>query len=157
VYLRVSERAVLAARVRVGVGGPGPLPAPVRFFGGGAESHRGFVRQRLSPVVVGSGRAVPVGGDAAYEASVELRVELPRVLDAPLGAAVFVDVGDAVQGGLRGLARHPPHLAVGPGLRYLTPVGALRLDVGCRINRLDPGAHGLLDRLLLHLSLGEAF
>ena len=29
-----------------------------------------------------------------------------------------------------------PHLSVGPGLRYMTPVGPLRLDIGYRV----PGA-----------------
>jgi hypothetical protein len=32
-----------------------------------------------------------------------------------------------------------PHLSVGPGLRYITPVGALRLDIGYRV----PGAQAL--------------
>ena len=51
--------------------------------------------------------------------------------------------------------------AAGTGLRYNTPVGPLRFDLGYRLNR-----HGALelvsdktvwDRIAFHLSIGEAF
>ena len=65
---------------------------------------------------------------------------------------------------------HYPHLSAGPGLRYLTPVGPVRLDFGIRIpgaqrigGTLDPREDpkefslGIRGPFALHLSIGEAF
>jgi outer membrane protein insertion porin family/translocation and assembly module TamA len=37
-----------------------------------------------------------------------------------------------------------PHLSVGPGIRYLTPVGPLRLDIGYRVPGAQYVGHGAL-------------
>ncbi|MBT8492467.1 MAG: outer membrane protein assembly factor, partial [Deltaproteobacteria bacterium] len=58
--------------------------------------------------------------------------------------------------------------AVGGGLRIRTPVGPVRVDLGFRLNRFRaapadepqnprPTGGDLADRLVFHLSLGEAF
>jgi outer membrane translocation and assembly module TamA len=76
-----------------------------------------------------------------------------------LGAAVFFDYGNSWAeswnidlGDLR--------YAAGPGLRYMTPIGPARLDVGYQLNPLE----GLLvngepqkRRFRLHFSIGQAF
>jgi outer membrane protein insertion porin family/translocation and assembly module TamA len=65
-----------------------------------------------------------------------------------------------------------PHLSVGPGMRYDTPVGPLRLDIGYRVPGMQEigkkelsedkgqaselfGINGL--DLAIHLAFGEAF
>ncbi len=158
-YLRLfTPRLGLGARVLVGLSGLGPLPMTQRFFEGGADSHRGFVRQRLSPGYRNADDSfIPVGGESAYEASVELRATLFQLFGDDVGAALFLDAGDVADGGPSSLDLARPYLAAGPGLRYLTPVGAVRVDLGVRLNRLEPGRDGFSDRVVLHFSLGEAF
>ncbi|MFQ5678517.1 MAG: outer membrane protein assembly factor [Gemmatimonadota bacterium] len=119
-----------------------------RFFAGGPQSVRGFGQNLLGPrvLVVDSvgqcpatplpdcARALarddpgafderPVGGNAALEASLELR----RQLGGPWGMVAFLDFGQ-VGGSLRKLKA--PILTPGAGIRYRSPVGPLRLDVG---------------------------
>jgi len=80
-------------------------------------------------------------------------------LGGSLGMVAFADAGTvwagefaASTGGLR--------YAVGPGLRYQTPVGPIRVDVGFQVN---PIAGLLVDgapqarRWRLHFSIGQAF
>ena len=50
------------------------------------------------------------------------------------------------------------HTAAGFGLRYPTPVGALRFDIGRRLNRVAGDSEPRSgDRYAFHLSVGEAF
>ena len=46
-------------------------------------------------------------------------------------------------------------MSVGPGLRYVSPIGTFRLDAGIRLNETDRslGERGWA----IHLGLGEAF
>jgi outer membrane protein insertion porin family/translocation and assembly module TamA len=65
-----------------------------------------------------------------------------------------------------------PHLSVGPGMRYDTPVGPLRLDIGYRVPGMQkigerdlPREEGSASELFgidwlpvaIHLAFGEAF
>jgi outer membrane translocation and assembly module TamA len=134
-----------------------PLPIPQRYFGGGAESHRGFGRRRLSPQLPSSeGDPLPVGGEASLETSFEVRVDLFKIFGQTLGAVAFVDAGDVVLG-LSDLDFAELHYAVGPGLRLLTPVGVVRLDAGFRLNRMGPNDPDPTSPFAIHFSLGEAF
>ena len=70
----------------------------------------------------------PLGGLTLWEASVEVRFPLI----GPLRGALFVDASDLVRA--VGQIRFTyPHLSPGFGLRYATPVGPVRLDVGYRL------------------------
>ena len=130
------------------------------FFSGGPSTNRGFplrgvaphgiipflnpanaasqVALNCAPGVAGTSFgtslcSVPLGGFSLWEASVEVRFDV----SGPLGAAVFCDSGDvsAQQGGFPGTLR--PHVSCGVGGRYDTPVGAIRLDIGYRIQPLQ--------------------
>lgn len=106
----------------------------------------------------------PLGGLTLWEGSLEVRFPIWGAV----GAVVFVDTSDLTrrEAFLRATS---PHLSPGAGLRYTTPVGPLRIDVGYRALRTvatDPEAElaGEPDpgRILgapvaVHLSLGEAF
>jgi outer membrane protein insertion porin family/translocation and assembly module TamA len=67
-----------------------------------------------------------------WEASLELR--FPIV--GPLLGALFADASDVTRqvGDIR---LNYPHLSPGLGLRYATPVGPVRLDVGYRVPYLQ--------------------
>jgi outer membrane protein assembly factor BamA len=105
------------------------------FFSGGATSNRGYGFNEVGPqdyltnlAGVQSEGLVPTGGLSLWESSLELR--MPILGD--LGTAVFLDGSDVARrrGSFR-LSR--PHLSAGLGLRYETPVGPLRVDVGYRL------------------------
>jgi hypothetical protein len=108
-----------------------------RFFAGGANSMRGFGLRRLSPMLlvpVDPARPevrvpLPVGGNGLIEGSVELRNPLRQ----KLLLAAFTDFGTVTPERLP--FQRPWRLlwAVGLGLRYLSPIGPVRVDLGVRL------------------------
>ncbi|MBI4822399.1 MAG: BamA/TamA family outer membrane protein [Deltaproteobacteria bacterium] len=133
----------------------GDVPAARRVFGGGADGHRGFVHRRFSPSVAGHPE-LPIGGTALYLFSAEARIDLFDIYESPFGVAVFGDAGE-VAGALSELAARAPHLAAGGGLRYQTPVGALRTDLGFRLNRRGDSEPDPSSTWAFHFAIGEAF
>ena len=97
------------------------VPDPQLFRAGGADSVRGYSYRSLGPIVDGA----VAGGKALATASVEVATPLTARLPT-LWGALFVDAGDAANsyGDLR------PALGIGAGLRWRSPVGPLRLDLG---------------------------
>jgi translocation and assembly module TamA len=141
-----ADRALtLAARARVGEllpssGDPDDTAVVTRFYTGGAFSMRGFNERRLSPLLLvtplptdsnptPNSYSVPVGGNGLIDGSFELRYELTGDL---VGAA-FVDFGQVTRDRLRFSDVKTTLIAVGVGLRYRTPVGPVRVDVGVRL------------------------
>jgi outer membrane protein assembly factor BamA len=119
------------------------------FYSGGPNSNRGYPLRGVGPhgpvgflVPTGvncslNGQSIadleptcirPLGGFTLWEASLELRFPLT----GDLGAVAFADASD-VSRDVGHVRFNMPHLTVGPGIRYLTPVGPLRLDVGYRV------------------------
>jgi translocation and assembly module TamA len=147
---------VLAAHGRFG-GIYGDVPATERFFSGGSISQRGFAERRLSPSRPDSEmRRIPYGGAGLLETSLEARVPITTFRDMPLGAAIFLDGGDVTETPGELSLKHL-HWAVGAGLRLMTIVGPVRLDVGYRLNRktaMDPEPDSAF---AYHLTIGEAF
>ena len=95
-----------------------------------------------------SPQGFPLGGNAVILLNGELRFPLFR----SVGGAAFIDGGNVYDrmsnmdlGDLRG--------SVGFGLRYRSPVGPLRVDLGLK---LDRGLTGR-DRFGWHFSFGQAF
>lgn len=113
-----------------------------RFRAGGANSLRGFATDAVGP----RSRGQPAGGEAAVVLNQELRYHH----HSGLGAAVFFDAGNVFRsaGEITLELRH----SLGAGLRYASPVGLLRLDVGFPLGR-EPGepSHRVF------VSLGQAF
>ncbi len=66
------------------------------------------------------------GGFYLWEASAELRIPIA----GDLGTAIFLDASDVNRQAMHLCA---PHLSTGLGLRYNTPVGPFRADIGYRI------------------------
>lgn len=75
---------------------------------------------------------VPVGGFTLWEASVEVRFDV----SGPFSVATFCDAGDVSPKEVEIRGRFL-HLSCGAGMRYATPVGPVRLDIGYRIQPLQ--------------------
>jgi len=128
------------------------LPASERFFAGGDTTVRGFSLDRLGTPETITESGFPTGGNGVVIFNAEMRVNLWR----GLGAVGFYDTGNVYElasdidlGDLRS--------AAGFGLRYRSPVGPLRIDLGFNLDprELTPGT--LERRTVLHVSFGQAF
>lgn len=105
------------------------------FYSGGPNSNRGYVYNGVGmhasvPLRGATTTApwAPTGGLSLWESSLELRLSFTDAL----GAILFVDASD-VRSGLGELRLDRPHVSAGLGLRYATPVGPVRVDVGYRL------------------------
>jgi len=156
-YLSVGRKLVLANRIRLGtIDAAGDVERNVpfykRYFLGGSSSIRGWGRYEVGPT---SGFGLPIGGHTALDGSAEVRLPVW----GKLGAVAFLDYGnvwtnswDVNLGDLR--------YAVGPGLRYVTPIGPVRADFGYQLNRIPTlKVNGEPERRpwRLHFSIGQAF
>lgn len=161
------------------------------FYSGGATSNRGYAFAAIGPhgpigflstgvncvVAPDDPRCIrPLGGFTQWEASLELRYAGLF----PITLVAFADAADVTRDVGR-LQFKYPHLSVGPGVRYESPVGPIRLDIGIRVPGLQapgeaelPLAHGQERPLLfescnretgrcvglpaaINLAIGEAF
>lgn len=156
-YLPLFRRLIWANKIRMGgITGSGDqqnlVPFFKRYFLGGSSSLRGWGRFQVAPL---SGSGLPLGGYSFLEASSEVRVPIWRSLSLVL----FGDAGN-VWPQEWSIRPHDLRYDVGPGLRYRTPIGQIRFDVGYQINPIE----GLLvqgkpqtRRYRMHFSIGQAF
>ena len=156
-YLAVGQRAMVAVKARGGsigaTSGDSNLKVPFyrRYWLGGATSLRGWGRFEVAPLVTG----LPIGGHTMFESSAELRVPIW----GNLSAVAFADAGN-VWNNAWDFNLNDLRYDVGPGLRYMTPIGAVRVDLGYQLNPIE----GLLvngkeqaRRFRFHFSIGQAF
>jgi outer membrane protein insertion porin family len=140
------------------------VPTSALYFSGGGNSLRGFPidqagPQRLVPfcgVLTGQTASectnvtVPVGGRMLFILNSELR--FPLGIMKALGGVVFYDGGNVYS------AINLPNFVnnytntVGLGLRYATPIGPVRFDIG---HNLDPVTG--IKSTQYFLTLGQAF
>lgn len=141
-----DRRFILAGRVATSVltvDDVRDVPANRRLYAGGAGSVRGYGYQNIAPR---NKKDELIGGRSSFAASGELRY---RVSDA-LGVVAFVDAGNAYSAIMPDIG--DLKVGVGGGIRYLTPVGPLRVDLGFP---LDPGPDD--PSFALYVGLGQAF
>jgi outer membrane protein assembly complex protein YaeT len=165
-----TNGVVFAANVSLGLGSEFnidvPIPEPERFFAGGDTTNRGFAldtlgvrhqvpdpnRDTIDP------NGFPIGGNASVIMNGELRVPVA----GGLSVVGFTDIGQVFQrasqvnlGDLRS--------AVGFGVRYQSPFGPLRIDLGfkTKVNTFLCGTEGPQlcpeTRPAIHISFGQAF
>lgn len=120
------------------------------FYSGGPNSNRGYPYRGVGPhgplgfLVPSSVRCDaqvehppreclrPLGGLSLWEASLEVRAQVVGALDL----VAFLDASDVARQ-VSEFNRLAPHLSPGLGLRYATPIGPLRLDIGYRLPGLQ--------------------
>ncbi|HET9596992.1 MAG TPA: BamA/TamA family outer membrane protein [Anaeromyxobacteraceae bacterium] len=137
-----DDRLTFAARLKMGTlipfnGDDTSSPIVSRFYSGGNEM-RGFNTRRLAPQVVqpvsGSsteGYTVPVGGDGLFELSFEVRYNVT----GNFVLATFLDTGFVTAERLgRTRFLDEVFVALGVGVRYRTPIGPIRVDLGYRLD-----------------------
>jgi translocation and assembly module TamA len=148
-YVEVVQdpQIVLAGRTALGamVGEPrGAIPANLRFYAGGGGSVRGFGYQLAGKL---NDNDDPIGGRSLLELSGEVRVRITE----SIGAVAFVDAGTVYSASVPDFSE-TLRVGAGPGLRYFSPIGPLRLDVGFPLN-----PRGSDDTWQLYISIGQAF
>jgi outer membrane protein assembly factor BamA len=156
-YLPIARRFVAANRLRIGsiaASNDDELNVPFykRYFLGGASSIRGWGRYEVSPL---SGFGFAIGGFSTLEGSSEIRFPVW----GNLGGIAFIDYGNVWPGAWEFDVKDLRY-AVGPGLRYVTPIGPIRVDVGFQLNPIDGLlVNGTVQKrpLRIHFSIGQAF
>ena len=103
------------------------VPPTLRFFAGGDQSVRGYDYRTLSPTDESGER---IGGRYLVASSLEYQYEF---IDKWRGA-VFVDHGNAVDS-----LSDPLKTSVGLGIRWVSPVGPIRVDVAKSVSDPDEG------------------
>jgi outer membrane protein assembly factor BamA len=150
------------------------------FFSGGSGSNRGYALREIGPhgIVPQASSSLakacdpstptgdtscdlPLGGFTLWEASLELRFPIK----GDFSGAVFTDTSD-VSDRKVDFRLNRPHLSVGIGFRYDTPLGPIRLDTGYRVPGLQAPA-GSVDEgvpaetfglpIAISFGIGEAF
>ena len=154
-YVPLGSRLVWANRVRSGtLAGPSTALIPFfkRYFVGGSSSVRGWGRYQVSPLTE---TGAPIGGRTMMEVSTEARFGIR----GKLGGVLFVDGGNVWEGPWE-VQLNKLRWAVGPGIRYDTPIGPVRFDLGVQVNPID----GLVlegnpekRKWRVHFSIGQAF
>jgi len=131
------------------------IPIFERYTLGGANTVRGYEQQELGPR---DAQGNPIGGNAFAVGNLEVR----HALYKKLCGVWFLDGGQLYEQPLgdswpsiraKGISDFA--YGTGPGLRLNTPVGAVRLEFGYKIN--PPGNPDFLHRTAIHFSLGEVF
>ena len=132
---RVILRGTLGATE---VGTFDKLPPELRFFAGGDRSIRGYSFQTIGPH---DARGLTIGGQDLAVASAEYEYYFTR----NWGIATFVDAGDA----FTGFGNFRTRIGTGVGVRWRSPVGMVRADLGVPVHDPD-GQSGVQ----LHLVIG---
>lgn len=146
-------------------GGLRQIPLSERFTAGGETSHRAFPLDRLGDLCLDEAlvkiedceatlyrdditkQILPLGGSSMALMNVEYRFP---IFGTTVGGAVFADIGNVFAG--QTIHFDKLRYGAGFGLRYLSPVGPLRIDIASPLQR-----KWYEDRLQYFFTLGYAF
>ncbi|MDH7511986.1 MAG: POTRA domain-containing protein [Clostridiales bacterium] len=146
-FFKLIPRVNVSSTSRLGLG-MGRMPIHERFFAGGSNSFRGEEFDELGPRDPSSAR--PIGGKAVFLLNIELTFPIVSSL-TNLAGAVFYDMGNVFYNRSDFDLKDLEH-ALGLGLRYRTPLGPVRLELGWNLS--DPGRKG---RPLAFITIGHVF
>jgi outer membrane protein insertion porin family len=153
-YRKLPQSLLLASSFRLGLahplGGLPDLPISERFFAGGSSSLRGFDTDYAGPLDPTSN--LPVGGNALFVGSVEMRVPVYRVISI----AGFYDSGNVFRN-VSDIRISDFSHTVGAGLRIKTPFGPLRADYGYNLNLSSDLRQRGLTRGHFFITIGPPF
>jgi len=165
-YYKPLHGLVFANSIRLGLAAPyagSDVPTSQRFFSGGGTSLRGFPTNEAGPIryvpfcqTATSNPAscpqiaVPVGGNQLFILNSELRYPIPIINN--LGGVVFYDGGNVYR-----RINFPEFVdnytnTIGVGLRYNTPIGPVRFDIGRNLNPVTG-----IGATQFFITLGQAF
>jgi len=152
-YQAIGDTNLVAAgRVRFGLIQPiqstTQIPISRLFFSGGANSVRGYKLDYLSPR---NANGDPIGGEAVMEFSLEGRFPLP--IHEKIGGVVFIDAGNVFPK-IHNLDPGQLKYSPGFGLRYLSPIGAIGIDIAFPTNRIS---YAQDNNYQIHFSVGYGF
>ena len=161
-YKRLPKDIVWANSIRVGFEKPfsnSHVPVSEAFFSGGGSTLRGFPLNGAGPqrTITACGDpndpgtcspiSVPTGGNQLFIFNSEFRIPVP--IKKGLGVVGFYDGGNV----FRTIGFHGQYTnTFGFGIRYATPVGPVRIDVGHNLNA-PPG----IKATQYFITLGQAF
>ncbi|ABB32582.1 outer membrane protein assembly complex, YaeT protein [Geobacter metallireducens RCH3] len=110
------------------------VPIDERFFAGGINTIRGYEGRSISPYKrTSTGEAAFIGGDK--EAVFNLEYTFPLLKDAGLKGVAFFDAGNVYDTGDTMFSSF--RMSYGAGIRWVSPLGPLRLEYGIPINPRD--------------------
>lgn len=128
------------------------VPASERFFAGGDTTVRGFALDRLGTDETLNALGFPSGGNGLMVLNLEMRSAYWK----GVGVVGFFDAGNVFASASE-VNVTDLRTAAGFGLRYRSPLGPLRVDLGFKLDRRVL-SNGSRERLaVLHISLGQAF
>lgn len=142
---RVVARSEFGA-AEIANGNRAELAPSLNFFAGGNQSIRGFSYQSLGNEIEtigedGRKKTLVVGGDRLVTSSIEYQY----YFNDNWRGALFADGGDAFDSGEFDL-----HYGAGFGIHFISPVGALRLELANSLSDDNPDWY-------LHLNIGAEF
>ena len=148
-FIPLSSRDTLGLAVRTGgivpIHDTNEIPLQERFFNGGEGTVRSFRENDLGPL---DAKGEALGGEAFSVLSIELR----HRLQGNLSGALFVDTGNVTPNYEDYLEFNDLRTAIGIGIRYMLPIGPLRVDGGW-----NPNPRTGEDHFVVHFSVGMPF
>ena len=177
-YLPLGRYGVFAASLRAGAIEPigetasdsaSLVPISEQLFAGGRSTHRAYRRDLLGTggetvllceretslcgdelpggISASDLRRIPLGGNGLLLLNLDYRFPIT----GPFGGTVFVDAGN-VWPEWSEVSPDEFRIGAGVGLRYLSPIGPLRFEIGWKLDReaYEPAS-------VVYLSFGEAF
>ena len=156
-YLPLGRAGLLAVNLRAGAiepiagaGGDDPICVAAgldfpscevkiseRFFAGGRTTHRAYRRDQLGILgstlleVEGEPAPVSIGGTGLLLANLDYRFPIA----AGVGGTLFIDAGN-LWADWSSIDPSELKLGAGVGVRYASPIGPVRLEVGWKLDRL---------------------
>jgi outer membrane protein insertion porin family len=146
-YFTSVPRVLFGSTFRLGLG-MGKMPIHERFFAGGSNSFRGAKFDELGPK--DPEFKTPIGGKALLLFNFELSFPVVSSLQN-LHGVVFYDAGNVFYNRSDVDIRNLEH-AVGLGVRYRTPLGPVRLELGWNLS--DPDRRG---KPIAFITIGNIF
>lgn len=146
-FAPIYPGVTFSSMTRIGLG-RGRMPIHERFFGGGSNSFRGVGFDQLGPKDPNSFK--PIGGKALLLFNFELTFPVLAAFEDLFGS-VFYDTGNVFE-----LRRHVSLAsfrdAVGFGLRYRTPLGPIRVELGWNLDAPEYDK-----KALIFITIGNVF
>lgn len=126
------------------------MPRDKLFFGGGANSIRGYGQYLLGNV---NDDKKPLGGESVFEVGVEPRIKVSE----KIGFVTFIEGGNVYNTRIPKMSKKLMW-GGGFGVRYYTPLGPIRLDLAFPFKRRKTSEKKNIDSMFnIYLSIGQAF